>query len=115
VSVPFHDNLEPTPLDGLSCLVEVERIYDLDWARFDDSHRRELARIDEGLPGAAPERDALSWFGDDEDVPPFLKASVVPNGLRVRGILPEADWCLWDERFRESAAGLPCSGPAGNV
>jgi hypothetical protein len=40
------------------------------------------------------------WFGDDEDSPPFLRASVQPTGLRVSGILPEADWLAWDERFR---------------
>ena len=48
------------------------------------------------------------WFGDDEDVPPFLWASVEPTGLQVHGVLPEADWCAWDERFRTEAAGLPC-------
>ena len=40
------------------------------------------------------------WFGDDEDFPPFLRASVEPTGLQVSGILPEADWLAWDERFR---------------
>jgi hypothetical protein len=29
------------------------------------------------------------------------------NGLRVHGILPEADWCAWDERFRRETTGLP--------
>jgi hypothetical protein len=48
------------------------------------------------------------WFGDKEDLPPFLRASVVPPGLQVYGILPEADWRAWDERFRTEAAGLPC-------
>jgi hypothetical protein len=40
------------------------------------------------------------WFGDDEDVPPSLRASVEPIGLQVCGVLPEADWCAWDEKFR---------------
>jgi hypothetical protein len=40
--------------------------------------------------------------------PPFLRASVEPPGLQVHGVLPEADWRAWDERFQEAAAGLPC-------
>ena len=107
VSVPYHDNLEATTIDGVSCLVEVERIYQLDWDRFEEAHWRELSRIYAGLPGAMPPRDATSWFGDDEDVPPFLSASVASPGLQVYGILPEADWWAWDERFRTEIAELP--------
>ena len=29
-------------------------------------------------------------------------------GLQVYGVLPEADWWAWDERFQEATAGLPC-------
>ena len=108
MTVPFYDNLEATPLDGLSCLVEVERVYGLDWEHFGERQWRDLARIYEGLPGVVRSWDGPMWFGDDEDVPPFLGASVEPTGLQVRGVLPEADWCSWDERFRTEAAGLPC-------
>ena len=107
MAVPFHDNLEATPMDGLSCLVEVERVYGLDWDRFDEDHWRALTRVCEALPEAVRYRDVPWWFGDDEDVPPFLWASVEPPGLQVYGILPEADWRAWDERFRASACGLP--------
>jgi hypothetical protein len=34
MAVPFYDNLEATPIDGLTCLVEVERVHGLDWDRF---------------------------------------------------------------------------------
>jgi hypothetical protein len=51
--------------------------------------------------------DAPWWFGDDEDVPPFLVASVEPTGLQVYGVPPEADRRAWDERFRETVGGLP--------
>lgn len=108
MSVPYHDNLEATTIDGVSCLVEVERIYQLDWNRFEEAHWRDLFRIYAGLPGAMPHRDATCWFGDDEDVPPFLSASVAPLGLHVHGMLPEADWWAWDARFRTEAAMLPC-------
>src|SRR5206468_793819 len=52
VTVPFCDNLEATPIDGLTCLVEVERVYGLDWDRFGESQWEALARIYKGLPGA---------------------------------------------------------------
>src|SRR4051794_26068548 len=102
MGVPFYDNLVATPIDGVSCLVEVERVYGLDWARIGEEHWRGLARLFEGLPGAVWHRDVPWWFGDDEDSPPFLRASVVPPGLKVSGILPEADWLAWDERFRRA-------------
>jgi hypothetical protein len=108
VAIPIYDNLEPTPIDGVSCLVEVERVYGLDWDRFSEDHWGTLAWIYEGLPGAVRHLDVPWWFGDDEDVPPFLWASVEPPGLQVYGKLPEADWWAWDERFRSEAAGLPC-------
>jgi hypothetical protein len=108
VAVPFYDNLEATPIDGLSCLVEVERIYCLNWDGFDDDHWQALTRVYEGLPGAVRYQDVPWWFGDDEDLPPFLWASVEPPGLQVYGVLPEADWWAWDEHFRVAAAGLPC-------
>ena len=107
MAIPFYDNLEATPIDGMSCLVEVERIYCLDWDRFDEDHWRVLERIYEGLPGALRSRDGPMWFGDDEDVPPFLRASAGPPGLQVYGVLPEADWWAWDERFRSAIGGLP--------
>jgi hypothetical protein len=111
LTLPFHDNLEATPIDGLSCLVEVERIYGFDWERFEEDHWRELSHIHKGLPGEVRFRDAPWWFGDDEDVPPFLTASVDPLGLKVYGVLPEADWCVWDEQLRSRAAALPSRAP----
>jgi len=107
VAVPFYDNLEATPIDGLSCLVEVERIYCLDWDRFGEDHWRGLSIIYEALPGSLRLHDVPMWFGDDEDLPPFLWASVEPTGLQAYGVLPEADWRAWDERFRSAIGGLP--------
>ncbi len=105
----FYDNLEPTPIDGLSCLVEVERIYGFDWGRFGAADWDALARSYEGLPGGmswSPDELPM-WFGDDEDLPPFLSASVEPSGLQVFGVLPEADWLAWDARFLAATAELP--------
>jgi hypothetical protein len=50
VAVPYYDNLEATPIDGFSCLIEVERIYRLDRDRLDDDFWRGLARTYEGIP-----------------------------------------------------------------
>ena len=40
-----------------------------------------LARLYEGLPGAVRHGDEPWRFGDDEDFPPFLRATVEPAGL----------------------------------
>lgn len=110
MGVPFFDDLEATPLDGLTCLVEVERVYSLDWEQFGEGDHQALSRIYTLMPGFVGDQDVLTWFGDDEDLPPFLGAVREPAGLRVRGILPEADWWAWDARFRREAAELPCRG-----
>ncbi|WP_165072790.1 hypothetical protein [Paludisphaera rhizosphaerae] len=110
---PWYDNLEPTPVDGLTCMVEVERVYGFDWDRFDEDDWSRLSQVCEGLPGAIkPGPSGLPgglvyWFGDDEDVPPYLSASVEPPGLQVYGMLPEADWSAWDARFQAEATTLP--------
>ncbi|WP_337176683.1 hypothetical protein [Paludisphaera sp.] len=109
MAVPYYDNLEATPVGGLTCMVEVERIYGFDWGRFGAADWDALARSYEGLPGGLRwSPDGLPmWFGDDEDLPPFLTASVEPPGLQVFGVLPEADWLAWDARFLAATAGLP--------
>ena len=84
MAVPFYDNLEATPIDGLTCLVEVERVYGLDWDRFGEDQWATLARIYEVLPGAVRLREVPWWFGDDEDVPPFL--SGVRGADRLAGL-----------------------------
>ena len=105
--VPFYDNTEDTPIDSLDGFVVIERVYCLDWHDFEDAHWQSLERIYQGLPGAVRVRDVPYWFGDNEDVPPFLWASVEPPGLQVCGMLRVADWQAWDEQFRSEADGLP--------
>lgn len=113
MAIPYYDNLPPEPVDGVTCLVEVERVYLLDWVRFGEADWGDLTRLFEGLPRAIPavRPGFWTWFGDDEDAPPFLSASVETPGLQVYGVLPEADWWAWDGRFRAGAAGLPCRAP----
>lgn len=111
MSVPFHDEFEVAPIDGLTCMVEVDRVYSLDWTGFSDADRSDLEVVFGELPHPDHDDSGLFWFGGDEDVPPFLRAFPEPGGLRVRGILPEADWRNWDARFQASAARLPLRSP----
>jgi hypothetical protein len=92
VEVPYYDNLEATPIDGFSCLIEVERIYGLDRDRLDEDFWRGLARIYEGLPGAGRCRGVPWWLGEEEDFPPFLREAMGPPSLQVYGILAEVGW-----------------------
>lgn len=109
MAVPYCDLVEPGPIDGVTCMVEVERLYGFDWGSFGPDDAAALVAAYGKLPGAqGSAADAPpAWFGDDEDVPPFLTANDEPRGLLVRGVLPEAEWRAWDERFRAATASLP--------
>jgi hypothetical protein len=97
--IPFYDILEATPLDDDPSLVEVERVYRLDMNAFSDAQWSALREIYRSLPGAYRERQISAWFGDDEEHPPFLCASVEPSGLQVYGILALESWIAWDAAF----------------
>jgi hypothetical protein len=100
----YYDNLEPTPLDDAPQLVELERIYCLDFPRFSE---RDWARLDEiyrSLPGDYRICHTPMWFGADEDNPPFLWASVEEPGLQVYGVLALSDWSAWDRAFFSALA-----------
>lgn len=107
MAVVYYDNLEVTPTDDTPGFVEVERVYCFDWDQFSASHWEELSLIYMSLPGAVRYLDMPWWFGEDEELPPFLSASVEPPGLQVYGVLPNVNWQAWDERFRFSAGELP--------
>src|SRR6516165_4513498 len=42
--IEFYDNKEPILTDDDDCLVEIERVYCLDWHEFDDAYWKELER-----------------------------------------------------------------------
>ncbi|WP_254509638.1 hypothetical protein [Anatilimnocola floriformis] len=109
MNVVYYDNLEPSLTDEATAIIEVERIYCLDWDSFSEPYWQELTRIYDNLPGTVrfPEPEIPWWFGQDEDTPPFLWASVEPPGLQVYGVLPLVDWLAWDNRFQSLAAKLP--------
>jgi hypothetical protein len=105
--IEFYDNKEPILTDDDDCLVEIERVYCLDWHEFDDAYWKELERIYMSLPGRVRYHSIPYWFGDDEDAPTYLWSSVEPPGLQVCGVLRAADWRAWDEQFRSQADSLP--------
>jgi hypothetical protein len=109
MAVPYYDLSAPTPISSLTCMVKVERLYCFDWDLFSRGDAVALVETYKTLPGAEDGSTGASpaWFGDDEDVPPFLTATVEPPGLQVFGVLPEADWHAWDARFRAATASLP--------
>ena len=104
----YYDNkLEPDNLNAhLYC---VERVYGLAFDEFTEADWASLTRIYRLLPGWLRFGDdgCPYWFGVDEDVPPYLWASVEPSGLLVHGVLAPADWEGWDSQFRELAVALP--------
>lgn len=105
--VIYYDNLEATLSDNGTDLIAVERVYCLDWHRFQESHWKDLSDIYASLPGAVRYFDIPWWFGETEESPPFLWASVEPPGLQVCGALSKADWLAWDQQFRSAARNLP--------
>ena len=100
--VIFYDNLEPTPLEDEPDLVEVERIYCLRFDSFSKADWAELDAIYRRLPGGYRENQIPYWFGDSDDAPTYLSASVEPPGILVYGILSLEQWSRWDAALRES-------------
>lgn len=100
--VPFYDNLEPTPVPDEPSVVEFERVYCLELARFTEEDWASLAIIYRGLPGEYREHQLPYWFGDSDESPRHISASVEPSGLQVCGVLTPRQWSEWDTAFREA-------------
>lgn len=109
----FYDLVGPLPWEGDPSAVSIDRIYCLDFDRWSEDHWRTLYAIYPRLPGDY--RDGVDlWFGDDEETPPYLSASVEPPGLQVSAVLPGAQWAEWHARFVEEVLSnaLPTRGPS---
>jgi hypothetical protein len=104
----FYDNGEQLPAgpgvstpDTARRLMQVERVYGLDWHRFTDADWDQLTRIYASLPGWRPEAtDIARWHAVHDDRDPHLAASVEPSGLHVSGALTADQWSQWDTHFR---------------
>ncbi|HJL40642.1 MAG TPA: hypothetical protein RMG48_05005 [Myxococcales bacterium LLY-WYZ-16_1] len=104
--LPFYDCL-PESNGRQHELLEVDRVYRLDFDRFTKVDWDNLMDIYRSLPGWIPTDDLPRWFRRDEEQPPFLSASVEPPGLQVSGQLVRGEWEAWDRQFRASASALP--------
>ncbi len=102
----FYDNQLDESSDHPG-LVEVERVYALDFARFSAADNRALLELYRSLPGAYRETDVAAWFGDSADSPPYLAASAEPSGLQVNGSLAPADWDVWHDAFLRGLTAHP--------
>jgi hypothetical protein len=97
-AVPFYDNLVAISEEDPS-MVEIERVYCVDFDAFADADWSRLVDIYRSLPGHYRMAQTPMWFGDDEERLPFLWASVEPPGLQVYGVLPPTAWVEWDRAF----------------
>jgi hypothetical protein len=102
--VVFYDNLQAIPLPDEPELVEVERIYCVQFDRFSEDDWTRLDQIYRDLPGAYRENKIPFWYGDSEEAPVHLSASVEPPGIQVYGIIPLEQWKLWDAAFQKALA-----------
>lgn len=102
-----YDDCQPETAAGPPGHLRIDRVYRLDWDRFESSDWQKLSQIYQALPGAVRYLDLPYWFGENEGTPPFLSACVEPPGLQVFGILSGSDWRAWDEAFQTLADGLP--------
>lgn len=89
-------------------MVEVERVYCLDYTQFSLPEVARIHALYADLPGWQGWHDQQPyWFGYDEGDVPYLWASLEPPGLQVAGVLRQADWMAWDSAFQARAQSLP--------
>ena len=105
--VPFYDNCL-LPIEDDPSFVEVERIYCFDVDALSKEHLHRLNDIFGTLPGYQGVVDGSPmWFGLDEEVFPFLWASLEPPGLQVYGVVRPNQWKDWDTAFQGSISDFP--------
>ena len=100
--VIFYDNMQATPLPDQPELVEVERIYCVQFDRFSVADWTSLDHIYRNLPGEYRENQIPFWYGDSDEAPVHLSASVEPPGIHVYGIISVDQWSQWDAAFQEA-------------
>ena len=112
VVVEVYDNGdEPSPASAPGTVLVIDRVYWLDWPRFDDRDWDVLMSIFRSLPGWDDASTPPSWFGAGENADGYLDGSVEPPGLHVVGILASSTFLAWDTAFRTRAAALPSYDP----
>ena len=102
----FYDNRLEASADHPG-LVELERVYALDFGRLSEDDSLALLELYRSLPGQYREVSGASWFGEPEGCPPYLSASAEPSGLQVSGILAPHDLAAWHAAFVLGLAASP--------
>lgn len=102
----FYDN--NYSVSDASGYLEVERVFALRFSEFHETDWAKLSQIYESLPSwqGQGEHGCPCWFSKSEEAP-FLFASVEPSGLQVIGVLGEAEWTKWSDKFVSKLDTLP--------
>jgi len=106
----YYDN--QYVVDDSTQTITIDRVYQLSLGSFSEDDWIRLERIYKSLPGwvgyGSPSDPGLPyWFGNNEEIKPFLWASLEPQGIQVHGCLTLADWQLWSAHFEDEALQLP--------
>lgn len=110
MAIEFYDHRNFV-LEDAPPLIDIERIYCLDWRAFTNEQWETLTRVFEELPEYQGKRqdfgDVPFWFGMNRREIPYLWAGIEPPGLQVVGELPLDKWEEWDRLFRVGVENLP--------
>ena len=94
------------PIDPDDSVIDIDRIYCLDWDAWTAEHRVALEAIYPELPGWVGYDNGPCWFGFESTDDLFLWASMEPPGLQVAGVVNRADWRAWHEAFLKRTSHL---------
>ncbi len=81
-------------------VVIIDRVYCLDFDKFDDANWSKLGEIYNLLPHKI-DTHLPCWFGIEGENQFYLCASVEPSGLQIFGELKECDWIKWESVFNK--------------
>lgn len=101
----FYDNSEIME----EPIVQIDRVYCLDFNQFTNDSWDRLAAIYSLLPSqiCINKIGQPCWFGEEGKTDYFLWASVELSGLQIAGILKSSDWNEWECRFNELVSVFP--------
>lgn len=90
-------------------ILELDRIYAIDDARFTDTDYENLGAIYAKLPGFLPTAPYPCWFGLDESARFYLTASMETPGIQICGRVSAQGFKAWERQFHAllTHAGLP--------
>jgi len=106
-----HEAMEGALGRPIDALAHVDRMYGLDFKRFEQAHWNHLYHVFTELPEWVSDKPHPHWYGHSEGGHPVhLIGHRSQDGLHLLGQLLSIDLLLWDRRFQETARGLPVLG-----